>query len=344
MSADYVVGKPKLIEKAYGEKYGLCRIPGMVITDKKTILCYYEARADFGDWAKIDLKVIRSTDKGETFSDVFTVESEGDTINNPVMVDDGDTVHLLFLYNYKRLFYSRSTDDGMSFSEPQEITEALNSDGTPYTVAATGPGHGIVHNGRIIIPLWYGYNPEEPKKHSPTKVRTLYSEDGGKSWKLGEPIGADILVNANESAMAVTPDGEVIISIRHRTDNGIKRAIAISPDGISGWSEPVFMDTLPDPKCMGSMTYDDRLVYHINCTSTTEREDLTVKISNDKFSSYESIYVSKYAGYSDIAVDGDEMFIFFERFHEKFHKKSVMETYRDEDDGLYFVKITKDHI
>ena len=40
MSAKYVLGEPKLIEKAYGEKYGLCRIPGMVMTEKKTLLCF----------------------------------------------------------------------------------------------------------------------------------------------------------------------------------------------------------------------------------------------------------------------------------------------------------------
>lgn len=339
MSDKYSLCEPKLIEKAYGEKYGLCRIPGMIITEKKTLLCYYEARSDFSDWAKIDLRVIRSTDRGESFCDVLTVESDGDTINNPVMISDGDTVHLLFFYNYKRLFYSKSTDDGASFSEPIEITDVLNSDGTPYTVAATGPGHGIVHNGRIIIPLWYAYNPEDEKAHKPTCVRTLYSEDGGKSWRLGDTIGADVLENANESAMAVTPDGKVIISIRHRTDNGIKRAVAVSPDGICNWSEPVLFDSLPDPKCMGSMTNDKNFVYHVNCSSTVEREDLTVKISRDNFSSFDSIYVSKYAGYSDIAVDGDEIFLFYERFHEKFHKKSSIETFRDDDDGLYFTKI-----
>lgn len=339
MSAKYVLGEPKLIEKAYGEKYGLCRIPGMVMTEKKTLLCYYEARETFKDWAKIDIKVIRSTDRGESFSDVLTIQSDGDTINNPVMIADGDTVHFLYFYNYKRLFYSRSTDDGLTFSEPVEITEVLNSDGTPYTVAATGPGHGIVHNGKIIIPLWYGYNPDDEKAHQPTYIRTLYSEDGGESWKLGETVGKDVLVNANESAIAITSDGKVIMSIRHRTDMGIKRAVAISDNGISGWSEPRLFDSLPDPRCMGSMTNDDRFVYHINCTSTKDREDLAVKVSRNNFSSYDSIYVSKYAGYSDIAVDGDEIFVFYERFHEKFHKKATIETFRDEDDGLYFVKI-----
>ena len=339
MSDNYVLGEPRLIEKAYGAKYGLCRIPGMIVTDKKTLLCYYEAREDFMDWAKIDIKVIRSTDGGETFDEVLTIQSDRDTINNPVMIADGETVHFLYFHNYKKLFYAKSTDDGLSFSEPLEITDVLNSDGTPYTVAATGPGHGIVHNGRIIIPLWYGYNPEDEKAHSPTYIRTLYSEDGGRSWKLGENVGKDILVNANESTIAVRSDGKVMMSIRHRTENGIKRAIAISSDGISGWSEPVLCENLPDPRCMGSMTYDDCFVYHINCASTTDREDLTIKISRDGFSSYDSIYVSKYAGYSDMAVDGDTIFVFYERFHEKFHKKSVMETFRDEDDGLYFVKI-----
>jgi len=339
MFAKYVLGEPKLIEKAYGEKYELCRIPGMVMTEKKTLICYYEARESFRDWGMIDVKVIRSADGGESFSDVLTVESSGDTINNPVMISDGDTVHFLYFCNYKRLFYSKSTDDGMSFSEPIEITEVLSSDGTPYTVAATGPGHGIVHDGRIIIPLWYGYDPNDEKSHRSTNIRTLYSEDGGESWKLGETVGKDFLVNANESAIAVTPDGRIIMSTRHRTETGIKRAVSISPDGISGWSTPVLMDTLPDPRCMGSMTHDERFVYHINCASTTDREDLTVKVSRDDFSSYDSIYVSKYAGYSDIAVCGDEMFVFYERFHEKFHKKSTIETFRDEDDGLYFVKI-----
>ncbi len=341
MSDKYMLGEPKLIEKAYGEKYGLCRIPGMIITEKKTLLCYYEARSDFRDWAKIDLKVIRSTDRGESFCDVLTVESDGDTINNPVMISDGDTVHLLFFYNYKRLFYSKSTDDGASFSEPIEITDVLSSDGTPYTVAATGPGHGIVHKGRIIIPLWYAYNPDDEKAHTPTYIRTIYSEDGGRSWKLGEIIGADVLVNANESAVAITSDNRVIMSSRHRTENGIKRAVAISNDGISNWSTPVLVDSLSDPRCMGSMTNDENFVYHINCASTTDREDLTIKISGDSFSSFDSIYVSKYAGYSDIAVDGDEIFVFYERFHEKFHKKAVIETFRDEDDGLYFMKIKK---
>ena len=90
---------------------------------------------------------------------------------------------------------------------------------------------------------------------------------------------------------------------------------------------------------MGSMAYDQKAVYHVNCATQSERENLTVKISCDNFKTYESIFVSKYAGYSDIAVDGKYIYVFYERFHEEFHRKAKKETTRDENDGLYFVKI-----
>jgi sialidase-1 len=339
MSREYKVGTPKLIEEAYGEKYGLCRIPGLVVTEKKTILCYYEARSDFMDWARIDIKVLRSTDGGENFEPVLVIDGEGDTLNNPVMIVKGDVIHFLYLKNYNRLFYRQSLDDGKTFSEPREITDVLSSDGLPYTVAATGPGHGIVHNENILVPLWRGYNPDDPKAHKPTHVLPLYSDDDGERFKLGEPIGNELLEDANESAFAVSGDGKVIISIRHYTLGGKQRAIAVSENGIDGWSEPILCDTLPDPKCMGSMAHDEKAIYHVNCASQSEREDLTIKISRDNFATYESIFVSKYAGYSDIAVDGDNIYVFYERFHEEFHRKAKKETTRDENDGLYFVKI-----
>ena len=64
-----------LIEKAYGPVYSQCRIPGMVITEKGTILCYYECRRTHSEWADIDIKVIRSTDDGENWETVTVIPS-----------------------------------------------------------------------------------------------------------------------------------------------------------------------------------------------------------------------------------------------------------------------------
>ena len=323
--------EPMLIEKANAEKYGLCRIPGLVMTDKNTLLGYYECRSDYSDWAQIDLKVIRSRDLGESFEEALLIEGNGDTLNNPVMIVNGDSIHLLFLCNYHRLYHSVSTDDGITFSEPKDITSVLESD-VPYTVAAVGPGHGIVHEGRMIVPLWFGYNPDDPKAHHPSSVRTLYSEDNGKAWQLGDVIGEDVLHDANESALAVNADGRVIISIRHNTDGEKNRAISVSDNGIGGWSEVKFEKNLPDPRCMGSMFSYEGAVYHINCVTESGRKNLTVKKSEDNFATFEGFPVSEKGGYSDLVIHNGVAYVLYER--DVLHKTDV-----ENNDGLYFTKI-----
>ena len=49
-----------LIEKINTE-YREYRIPGLILTEKGTLIGYYECRDSTSDWARIDLKIIRST-------------------------------------------------------------------------------------------------------------------------------------------------------------------------------------------------------------------------------------------------------------------------------------------
>ena len=171
-----------LIEKVEGEKYSQCRIPGIVITESGTLLAYYECRKSNSDWADIDIKIIRSTDDGDSWQTVTIFEGNGNTLNNPVMFVNENKLHFLFLENYKTLFRCESTDDGQSFSTPEEIH--INCD-LFYNVIAVGPGHGIVHNGKMIVPVWLAQNRDDPKAHRPSVISTLYS-DNGKDWSLGD--------------------------------------------------------------------------------------------------------------------------------------------------------------
>ena len=83
------------LEQINGE-YRVCRIPGLVATSQKTLLAYYECRRDgASDWAEIDLKVIRSCDRGDTWETATVIKGDGDTLNNPVMIVDGERLHLL---------------------------------------------------------------------------------------------------------------------------------------------------------------------------------------------------------------------------------------------------------
>ena len=300
-----------------------CRIPGIVRTEKGTLLVYYESRrGDCSDFALIDLEVLRSTDGGRTFFNTYTVKGDeeaaaavpkGGTTNNPVMIVDGERIHFLFCRQYKHLFYTYSDDDGKTFAPEREITKAVYETGILYPDFAVGPGHGLALGGRIIVPLWISGQEYDPMWHWPSALFCLYSDDGGESFHMSEAVGGGILYDPNESTLATLPDGRLMISIRHR--DGIReRALAFSEDRGTTFTRPYFEPSLPDPGCMGSMTSDREFVYHINCASKEARVDLTVKRSRDAFKTYEAYpVIDPNAGYSDIAVGDGRAFVVYEK-------------------------------
>ena len=311
------------IEKSKTE-YDNYRIPGLIMTEKGTLLAYYECRRSMSDWADIDLKVKRSCDKGQTWKTVKLVPSDGDTTNNPVMISDGNTVHFLYLKNYKRLFYCQSSDDGLTFTSPIEITDVFNEVEFFYNCVAIGPGHSIIHNGTIIIPVWFANNRDDEKSHLPSFVASIYSKDHGKSWHVGEKIEGAGLVNGNECAYAVTKDGKVLISMRNTNDHH-RRYLAISENGYSDWKGLYACENLPDPFCQGSMDSIGGKIFHINCASDSrERINLTVKISENCFETYESVLVDEVGGYSDLVATEEAIYVLYER---------------NANDGLYFKKV-----
>lgn len=299
-----------IAERAYAD-YTDFRIPGIVATDKGTLIRYCECRKSISDWAEIDIKVARSDDEGKNWKTVLLIKGGGNTLNNPVMFIDGEQLVFLYCKNYKEIWKCISTDDGKRFGEAERVTFESSVDFF-YNVVAVGPGHGIVHNGRLIVPAWFAYNEKDEKSHRPSFICTLYSEDRGQTWKVSEPIFRNDLINPSECALAVTAENEILISIRH--EGAIKkRGLAISADGVSYWRHLRFAEMLSDPTCMGSMTHRNGRIYHSNCDSATERKNLTVKISDDHFKTCRSIYISELGGYSDIALLGERLCIFYEK-------------------------------
>ena len=306
-----------MLLEAMGGKYEVCRIPGIVATASGALVAYYECRrGSSSDWAQIDIRIIRSEDGGEHFCETALIEGEGDTLNNPVMIADGDVLHFLYCRNYFELYYSKSEDGGKSFSSPRRITDCLYEVGRPFTVAAVGPGHGIVKGSRLLVPIWFAYNAEKPKAHHPSFISTLYSDDGGESWHVGEVIGEGVLKDPSECALTVTADGRVMNSIRNENPEHL-RAIAYSNNGSEGWTVPVLCGSLPDPVCQGSMISDGGRVYHINCASKEDRVSLSVKISDDGFASFRTVEIDPIGGYSDIALIDGELCVIYERLSRK---------------------------
>ena len=256
--------------------YAEYRIPGIVCTEKNTLLAYCEARSGCTDWGKIEIIVWRG-EAAPTVEDptarnwseykVIVPSPEGDTINNANMLVDGDTIHFIYHLNYRRAFYKKSTDDGITWSEPVEITSTFDQfrDRIDWTVSASGPSHGIkLSTGRLLMPVWIGRNEWDPKCHTPSYAGAIYSDDNGGTWKAGGLIIDEKLCNANETCSAELSDGSLMINMRSENEPGV-RAVAISKDGGESFRPFYFDEQLPDPQCSAGMTSYNGKIYFSNC-------------------------------------------------------------------------------
>lgn len=326
--------------------YNIYHIPGIVVTAKGTVLAWCEARkraAGVTDWDDIRILLRRSPDDGKTWSAPISiaavpgpkaknpfalrmknVDPNDVTYNNPVLIADRDgTVHMLFCLEYMRVFYQRSTDDGLTFSPPAEITSAFEAFKRDYDwkVLATGPNHSIqLRNGRLVVPVWLSTG-TGGNAHRPSVTATIYSDDAGKKWKAGSIAvpNTEEWINPNETVAIELNDGRVMLNVRSES-KAHRRLVTISPDGATGWSMPRFDAALFEPICMsGIVRYNhggQNLILFCNphnldkengkpeAGKNRDRRNVSVKISRDEGQSW-PVNKSVEPGpsmYSDIAV------------------------------------------
>jgi sialidase-1 len=297
------------------------RIPG-ILAQGKTVLAYAEARRDgFGDWADIDIVMRRSIDGGKTWAPLRVLADAGtDTVNNPVAIPGAKPgeIHFLYCVNYAKAFHMRSTNGGLTFSKPVEVTAAFERLRSAYdwNVIATGPGHGIrLRNGRLLVPVWLSTG---GKKHRPSRVSTLFSDDNGASWKTGELL-PDVLPNPSETFAVERRDGSVMLNIRNESTEH-RRAISVSKDGAGGWSMPKFQPQLLEPVCMASLIRHPKggLIFsnpdtleatYVDASKTInrDRKNLTVQWSGDDGETWTAkrVLEPELSGYSDLAATAD---------------------------------------
>jgi sialidase-1 len=317
------------------------RIPGVVVTPKGTVLAYAEARKNgSSDWGEIEIHLRRSTNGGKTWEASSQIAHHGarlegnprkaeggekeQTVNNPVAIVDRETGAIEFLYciNYARCYSMRSTDDGVTWSAPVDITASFEPFRAKYDwkVIATGPGHGIqIRSGRLVVPIWLAYG--KAGDHAPSAAGTIYSDDHGKTWQAGDlclPNEGDF-GNPNETMITEVSNGCVML-VSRSVSKANRKIVTTSPNGATDWTTPVFHDQLWEPVCMASIiahsSKPGTLIYSNPHTLKLDkegkevpggrgkRENLCIKLSHDDGKTWpiNKVIDPGKAAYSDLAV------------------------------------------
>lgn len=345
-----------------GEKgYACYRIPAVITSTNGTILAFCEGRKDSAsDSGQIDILVMRSDDNGRSFSDYSVVATQRrSTCGNPSPVIDKSTGTILLLFTKNRakdderaicegkgkrsVWITRSSDDGQTWSDPQEITDQVKE--SDWSWYATGPVHGVqLQNDRIIIPCNHVVKKFGDADNDPHHSHIIYSDDRGKTWKIGGSADS----GTNESTILEAFDGKIYLNSRNHPRSpktGNFRAVSWSTDYGMSFSPTVHDAYLPEHGCQGSVirltsvnTEGTNRVLFCNPapsaplpntppSTSIERKNLTVRLSYDECRSWpiSRTVNSSFSGYSDLCIAGDgAICCFYERGEESPYEKLTL--------------------
>lgn len=288
--------------------YECIRIPGLLVTGKGTVLAFAEGRESSKDHAANDIVMKRSEDGGRTWEPLVTLADNGrNSNNNPVPVQDQRSGRIFLMYqSYPEgvaefdgtikpglsgdgvalNYVMHSDDDGQTWSKPENITAATKR---PYATSFSGgPGAGIqlqrgLHKGRLVIPFNEG-------PVGQWNVYSVYSDDGGRSWQMGDNApgaivagpGGKMVSQVNEVQMAELSDGSIILNTRDQGKVSPYRKIALSSDGGQSWSAIKEESQLQAPPCAASvLSYQPDLLLYSGPNHERGRFRGTIHYSRD---------------------------------------------------------------
>jgi sialidase-1 len=283
---------------------GICqyRIPGLITTDKGTLLAVCDARvSQAGDPPNnIDLALRRSTDGGKTWSPVkFIVDFPGkQAAADASIVQDRQTgtIWVFFAccpegigsdnsqpgWKGPTLQYQcvASSDDGRTWSKPHNITPMVKD--KKWKAFWPGPGRGTqIKSGRLLIPSTRYQKDRQPK----SSTFVIYSDDHGKTWHTSAVAGR----GTSESQVVELSDGSLLMNMRFEAGGKGCRVIATSRDGGKTWGPQTDEKTLVEPICQASLIgYStnepsggkNRLLFS-NPADPSSRTRMTVRLSTD---------------------------------------------------------------
>jgi sialidase-1 len=270
------------------------RIPAMIVLPGDIVLAFSESRINaMSDLLDIHIVMKRSLDGGETWSPIQIVEDFGThTVHSPCPVYDQKTqiVWLPYCIDYETLFLTSSSDAGLTWSTPRNLSQEL--DLPEGTWCHNGPGNGIqTSKGRLVIPTSLG------------DARVIYSDDDGQTWEMSDPIG-----KGGEPQVFERVDGTLCANLR--STRGGYRIQACSNDGGETWKAWSYNEDLPAAGTQASIlrfteeaTDDQNRVLFSN-PGAPYRGEFTIRMSYDEGVTWpiSKLVYQGAAGYSSLAV------------------------------------------
>ncbi len=282
------------------------RIPGIVQTDKGTLLSVYDIRyTQSGDLpANIDVGLSRSTDGGNTWEKMKVIMDmgaphENNGVGDPSILIDPVTkkiwVAALWSKGNRSIAGSlpglspdstgqfvlvTSDDDGLTWSAPYSITSQIKN--PKWHVFFNGPGSGIaMEDGTLVFPSQYW---DESKKPGIPHSSIISSKDHGATWQSG--IGAKI--NTTEAQVLETTPNTLMLNMRD--NRGKFRSVSTTTDLGQSWTEhPTSYKDLIDPVCQASIIKArvnvkgnmQDVLFFSNVHTTSGRYNMTIQASLD---------------------------------------------------------------
>lgn len=296
------------------------RIPGLVTTNKGTLIAVYDARhqTNIDLQEDIDIGMSRSTDGGKSWEPMKIIMDMGEYnglpqsqngIGDPAVLVDERTntiwvsaVWVHGLANARawrsvrpgmkpkdgtgQIMLANSTDDGLTWSDPINITSMVKT--RDMTMLLQGPGRGItMRDGTLVFPVQY----KSVENDLRGEISVIYSKDHGLTWHRANPVPTD--GGISEPQIAEIDSGILMINAR---SSAPYRFIATTSDLGESWRIHESSDKiLVEPGCMGSLLHirkEDNVLkkdillfsnpdFKASRPAMSSRRNITVKASLD---------------------------------------------------------------
>ncbi len=275
------------------------RIPGLATSNDGTMIGIYDIRwRNWGDLpGRIDVGMSRSTDGGQSWAPMKIIMDMGDHdrfhgngIGDPAVLVDQNTGTIWVAATWShgnrswhgsgpglepeetgQLMLSRSDDDGLTWSDPINITKQIKDPAWRFVLQ--GPGTGItMKDGTIVFAAQYRDADGMPYS------TILYSSDHGETWEIG--TGAKS--NTTEAQGVELDPGVLMLNMRD--NRGGSRSVYVTEDMGETWqTHSTSRDALIEPVCMASLIKDSETgkLFFSNPNTRAGRHSMTIKVSDD---------------------------------------------------------------